>query len=793
MGDASQQPAAGGRLALQAGSEVGSGRFILIKELGRGGMGVVWLAQDTNLGEQVALKFLPPEVAADPALNDLRRETVRSHRLTHPNIIRIHDFHQQPDGIAFISMEYVDGMTLSGWRLQQANQVFTWEQLAPLVQQLCAALEYAHGEGVIHRDLKPANVMLDSKGRVKLADFGIAAVVSDSVSRVSVRSSTGGTLAYMSPQQIRGQQPTVADDVYALGASLYELLTGRPPFYRGDITHQVLNEPAAPLAERVREFGVDNPVPDPVAALIMACLSKDPAPRPQSAQAVAGWLNQGTATSSEPVPEVVVADTPSPRRAALWWSLGIGTAVLGFAVVGMLLMGGRSKSVSKGDPPPKATNSVAQTVPSEAGGGFVALFDGTSRDAWQSNDSADFAAAGWVVENGVLTSVPGRTRQGLATRESYRDFELEFEWRVSPGGNSGIFHGPREFQIVDDAQGPDGKVAGRSCGSLYGVVAPAASKQLNPANEWNQGRWIVSGRHVEHWMNGERILTYSLDSNLREALRRGVAAKIPGLKDTAEFVEPSDSPIGLQWHGNKVDFRNIRIKRLPPGALAGSVLDTKGMILHYSFDTPPNDGLIRDESGHGCDGKVVGATWTPDGKQGGGFRFGPTSNFVTVSNRAALNPSCITMAAWVKTARSDRYWRRIFDKGWDTGYTLGVAGSAGQNSRWQGKGYSVICKQIISSESLRIADGKWHHLTATFDGAALQFYVDGQPTGLAKPWNGNLSPNNYDLTIGCDRSTPDNNTAQGTASFDGTLDDVILFNRALSAEEVKRLYSTIHW
>ena len=189
---------------MQAGSKVGPGRFILIKELGRGGMGVVWLAQDTNLGEQVALKFLPPEVAADPvALNDLRRETVRSHRLTHPYIIRIHDFHQQPDGIAFISMEYVDGMTLSGWRLQQANQVFTWEQLAPLVQQLCAALEYAHGEGVIHRDLKPANVMLDRRGRVKLADFGIAAVVSDSVSRVSVRSSTGGTLAYMSLQRAR--------------------------------------------------------------------------------------------------------------------------------------------------------------------------------------------------------------------------------------------------------------------------------------------------------------------------------------------------------------------------------------------------------------------------------------------------------------------------------------------------------------------------------------------------------------------------------------------------------------
>ena len=146
---------------LQPGQNVGGGRFTLVRALGRGGMGVVWLGQDTRLGEQVALKFLPPEVAADTvALNDLRRETVRSHKLTHPNIIRIHDVQEQSDGVAFISMEFVDGPTLSAWRLEQAGQVLTWEQLSPLVQQLCAALDYAHGEGVIHRDLKPANVML---------------------------------------------------------------------------------------------------------------------------------------------------------------------------------------------------------------------------------------------------------------------------------------------------------------------------------------------------------------------------------------------------------------------------------------------------------------------------------------------------------------------------------------------------------------------------------------------------------------------------------------------------------
>ncbi|MCP5525426.1 MAG: SUMF1/EgtB/PvdO family nonheme iron enzyme [Verrucomicrobiales bacterium] len=347
-------------LILKPGQLVGPGRFTLIRELGRGGMGVVWLAQDTSLGEQVALKFLPPEVCHDPvALNDLRRETVKSHRLTHPNVIRIHDFHQQPDGVAFISMEYVDGMTLSGWRLQQQKQVFPWPQLAPLVQQLCAALQYAHGEGVIHRDLKPANVMVDTRGRVKLADFGIAAVVSDSMSRVSARSSSGGTLAYMSPQQLRGHQPSVGDDIYALGASLYELLTGRPPFYTGDITHQVLNEAPAPLVERALDLGVDNPVPPEVGALVMACLGKEVEQRPASAEAVAAWVGlveqpaapvqQVAAALASPVardeaeswqPELEVSPSTGAAKKWLWPAIGVA-AVLLLAGLGWLLWGGK--------------------------------------------------------------------------------------------------------------------------------------------------------------------------------------------------------------------------------------------------------------------------------------------------------------------------------------------------------------------------------------------------------------------------------------------------------------------
>jgi serine/threonine protein kinase len=289
---------------LQPGLKIGKGRFVLRKVLGQGGMGEVWLAQDERLDEPVALKFLPSAIRGDPvALDDLRRETARSHRLTFPNIVRIHDLHEEDDDVSFIAMEYVDGPTLALVRLQQPSRVVPWSSLRPLMEQLCAGLDYAHGERVIHRDLKPANMMVDSKGRLKLADFGIAATVSDSMSRISLRHATSGTLVYMSPQQLTGKRPHPADDIYALGATLYELLTSKPPFYSGDLPHQVLYEPPEPLDERLAAMGIQNEVPSDVSALIMACLAKDPAQRPQSARAVAQWI--GIETTPRPTVEAL--------------------------------------------------------------------------------------------------------------------------------------------------------------------------------------------------------------------------------------------------------------------------------------------------------------------------------------------------------------------------------------------------------------------------------------------------------------------------------------------------------
>jgi|SRR5882724_5738329 len=314
-------------LPLQPNASVGGGRFTLVRVLGRGGMGEVWLAQDERLREPVALKFLPPEVRSDAtALDDLRRETSRSRRLSHPNIVRIHDLHEDAGGDAFIAMEYVDGHTMAAFRVEQPTRVFHWDFLRPSLLQLCAALEYAHGEKVVHRDLKPANLMLDSKWRLKLADFGIAATISDSVSRVSHQHATSGTLAYMSPQQLAGKRPTVADDIYALGATLYELLTSKPPFYTGDLTHQILNEPPEPIQERLAALELQNDFPPEIATLVMACLAKDPDHRPQSAATVASWLSGPASLSSESADSEASIQPAAHRSSRTVWFLGSALA-----------------------------------------------------------------------------------------------------------------------------------------------------------------------------------------------------------------------------------------------------------------------------------------------------------------------------------------------------------------------------------------------------------------------------------------------------------------------------------
>jgi hypothetical protein len=289
-------------------------RFTLNRLLGQGGMGVVWLARDEDLDRDVALKFVPSLLVNDrTSLNDLKNETKRTLELTHPNIVRTYDFIQD-ESLAGISMEYMDNDTLRNRKMDQPTGMFECDQLAEWTLQLCNALDYAHqSASIVHRDLKPANLMLNIRNQLKVADFGISRSLMESVTQVTGLTSSG-TLLYMSPQQLAGESPHPLDDIYAVGATLYELITTKPPFYSGDITGQVYRKVAPTMAERRASLNLPaGNIPEKWETTVAACLAKDPTARPQSAGEIALRLGLKAESASAIPGNFSVAPQPVKR------------------------------------------------------------------------------------------------------------------------------------------------------------------------------------------------------------------------------------------------------------------------------------------------------------------------------------------------------------------------------------------------------------------------------------------------------------------------------------------------
>jgi parallel beta-helix repeat protein len=286
-----------------------AGRYRMENLIGRGGMGVVWRAQDETLDRTVALKFLVETLVHDPmAIDDLKRETRRALELTHHNIVRVYDFvEDRGESLVGIAMEFFPGQTLAARRIAAPTRCFEPETLIPWLTQLCDAMAYAHEKiGVIHRDLKPQNLMIDDCGELKITDFGVARVASDSMTRISI-GKVSGTPSYMSPQQARGEAATVTDDIYAIGATVFELLTSRPPFWQGNIAMQLGTITPPRMTERLRELtGIERAIPMLWEETIAACLEKESANRPRSARELANRL--GIA-----LPSTQFHPTPSSR------------------------------------------------------------------------------------------------------------------------------------------------------------------------------------------------------------------------------------------------------------------------------------------------------------------------------------------------------------------------------------------------------------------------------------------------------------------------------------------------
>jgi serine/threonine protein kinase len=281
------------------------GKYELRREVGRGGMGVVYEAYDSTICRRVALKTLCGDVLNGPETDSyierLRREAQAAGRLTHPNIVAVYDFGEEPQvpgaragRIAYITMEFVEGRELQA--LLAARERLAVPEVVRIMGQLLDALGYSHKNGVVHRDIKPSNIMLLADGTVKVTDFGIARIESSTLTRAGA---VMGSPSYMSPEQFLGVSVDARSDLYSAGVVLYELLAGEVPFPGSFSTamHKVLNDTPTPIS------ALNVHAPAGIDVLLGRALSKKPADRFQSAaefkQALVATL--AAATASKPL------------------------------------------------------------------------------------------------------------------------------------------------------------------------------------------------------------------------------------------------------------------------------------------------------------------------------------------------------------------------------------------------------------------------------------------------------------------------------------------------------------
>ncbi|HZC23548.1 MAG TPA: serine/threonine-protein kinase, partial [Candidatus Binatia bacterium] len=299
-------------------------RYRMLNLLGRGGMGLVYRADDLKLGQTVALKFLPTSLAHNRADLDRFLAEVRTARqVSHPNVCRVYDI-AESEGHYFLSMEYVDGEDLASLlgrigRLPPAKAL-------EISHELCAGLAAAHARQVVHRDLKPANIMIDGRGHARITDFGLA-VAPDT----SKTGELAGTPAYMAPELFEGRSATVQSDLYALGIALYELYTGKHPWDRRPASDSRRRRSATPPSSPSHHAPEIDAAVD---RIILRCLEEDPGSRPSSVLQVAAALPGGNplalaiAAGETPSPEMVAAagetGTIAPAKA---WSLLASVAV----------------------------------------------------------------------------------------------------------------------------------------------------------------------------------------------------------------------------------------------------------------------------------------------------------------------------------------------------------------------------------------------------------------------------------------------------------------------------------
>ncbi len=302
------------RSHLQLANDTIVGHYRIIEKIGAGGMGEVYLAEDADLGRKVALKFLPVYLCQDAGCRArFKREAQAAAQLDHPNIVSVFEVGEF-QGRPYFSMQYVEGKSL---KEVPAAKPLSLEQVLHLGVQICDGLQAAHDKGITHRDIKPPNILIDSYGRARIADFGLAAV--GGVEQLTRTGSTLGTVGYMSPEQVRGEKVDHRTDLFSFGVVLYEMITGHPPF-KADSEAATLHAITNAKPELLARFRRD--VPPELQTIVDKALDKNVTARYQHADELAGDLRRLSSRGATP--------TAKRRRR---WGLYVTTTTVGVLIV----------------------------------------------------------------------------------------------------------------------------------------------------------------------------------------------------------------------------------------------------------------------------------------------------------------------------------------------------------------------------------------------------------------------------------------------------------------------------